>query len=123
MTQIVEVRPLPAETVVVNLPPGTVIRVVRDGQEPRDFLPDEEIDGVPPMRVIAEIPAPELNGFAFVGHMGLAGLRNGRHKRDRKTWHKAAGAVARGGVAYVRHEQVDWFGTTVWKAVSVRKDG
>lgn len=123
MTQIVEVRPRPAETVVANLPPGTTIRVVRDGQEPSDFLSDDEVDGVPPLPVVAEIPAPELNGFAIVRHMiGLRGLRNGRHKRDRSIWHKAAGAVSRGGVAYVLHQQVDWYGRPVWMAVSVRKE-
>lgn len=123
MTQIIEVRPLPAETVVASLPPGTTIRVIRDGQEPRDFLADDEVDGEAPWPVVAEIPAPELNGFAIIKHMvGLRGIRNGRHKRDRSIWHKAARAVSRGGVAYVLHEQVDWYGRPVWTAVSVRKD-
>jgi hypothetical protein len=120
---VVEVDPAPFETAVVNFPPRTIVRVVREGREPRDFG-DTFYDPGEPAQVpyIAEFPAPELGGAVIVRCGGLASLRNGRHSRDRAVWRGAVRLIRDGGVAYVLHEQRDWFGRQVWWAVSVRTE-
>lgn len=120
---VVEIRPAPRETAVVNLPPRTIVRLVREGRKPRDFG-DTFYDPEFPHQVpyVAEFPAPELGGAVIVRSGGLASIRNGRHSRDRAVWRAAVRLIRDGGVAYVAHEQRDWYGKPVWWAVSVRTE-
>lgn len=118
---VVEVHPAPLETAVVNLPPGTTVRLVRGSHEA--YFADVFQDPEDPLPVVAEFPSPEFGGAIVVRYAGgLAGIRNGRHARDRAVWHEAAKWVRDGGVAYVLHEQRDWYGKPVWWAVSVRAE-
>ena len=120
--QVVTVTPRPLEAVVVNADPGTTIRVDRDGQV-RDY-PQKQVPGVP-LPVVAIVWPPEFEGAAItVFGGGLAGVRNGHHKRDRPIWHQAARDVALRGVVYVAHEQRGWYGRPAWVATGLRfEDG
>jgi hypothetical protein len=122
----IEVRPDRTEVAVLNFPPGTVARVrTWDGKagkwEYREIA--ALITGSP---LVAAVPGDRDGlgwGARYVFYGGLAGIRNGHHRRDRAIWHEAAKAVRSGGVAYVRHEQQDYYGKTIWVAVSVRQEG
>jgi hypothetical protein len=109
---IAELRPEAAETAVFNLPPGTTVRLIRDG-EVHDYPPLDN-EG----RQIGCIPAAAFGGVRFFCQCII---RNGRHKRDRALWREADRAARQHGIAYVGHEQRDWYGRQVWVAVRVRR--
>ena len=127
LSWVVIVTPYWDEVAVINLPPGTTTRV-------RHWLPsgcwtfrDYGGNGHPDddFPHIATIPGDKDHigwGSSYCGYGSLAGIRNGRHKRDRAVWHEAAKAISKGGVAYVGHEQRDWHGRQVWVAVSMRME-
>ena len=124
----VRVTPERTEVAVVSFPGGAVVRV-------RQWLPKagfwafndygDEQDPDDDWPLIAAIPGDKDHlgwGARYCGYGSLAGIRNGHHARDRAVWHAAAKAISKGGVAYVRHEQRDWFGRQLWVAVSIRTE-
>jgi len=120
---VTEIRLQAGDAAVVNLPAGTTIRVIYpDGttREDRTLMTgDPECDSLP---VIARIWDRVFGGAWICTDLGLRGIRNGHHRRDRAVWHEAARVIRDGGVAYVEHEQRDWYGKPVWIAVRVREE-
>jgi hypothetical protein len=111
--QPVAIRIGPSDVAVVNLPPGTTIRAVRESGE-REY---RDTFGEAP--VVASLYGEAFGGAAICSG-GLRGIRNGHHRRDRALWHEAARQVRGGGVVYVEHERQDWYGRQVWVAVRLR---
>lgn len=112
----VEVRIAPSDVAAVWLPRGSVIRAVRDSGV-REY-PDTDLQGWVAARVYGEA----FGGAAICTYpfLGLRGIRNGNHKRDRAVWHEAARMIEGGGVAIVGHERQEIYGRQVWVACRVR---
>lgn len=121
-----EIRLQPGDAAVMNLPEGTVVHVVfpdgttRDYRGYADELPDDLDCG--PQPLVACVWDRAFGAACFCVYLGLHGIRNGHHRRDRAVWHEAARMIRNGGVAYVEHEQQDWYGKPVWVAVRIREE-
>jgi hypothetical protein len=117
---VMDVSPAPAEVAVVNLPPGTTARV-HHAHGVREY------QGVSPdmATVVVAVGDVGLLGWGAPGvvYLSLQQVRNGRHRLDRDVWHQAIRLIQRGGgVAYVQHEQRDYYGKPRWTAIGVRAE-
>lgn len=116
---LVELFPRPAEVAVARVPAGAKVVVHRDGYGEGSEYPPDSTDAdlwitVPGDRALLGW------GAAISAYYSAAGIRNGKHKRDRDVWHQAAALTQRGEIAYVGLERQMSFGSEVWAAVSVR---
>lgn len=115
---VAEVRVRDTDAVIVNLPAGTVLRVLRDGQDWTDLSRD------PDDPVIAVLYGSAFAGASVCWYGSLRGVRNDHHERDREIWHQAVRAVSGGGVVHVECERQDSCGRPAWpwQAVGVRTE-
>jgi hypothetical protein len=119
----VELFPRPEEVAVAHVPAGAKVLVHRDGYGKDGEYPADQF----PMSMDADlwvtVPGDRLLtgwGAAICAYYSPAGIRNGRHRRDRDIWLQAAALTERGGTAYVVLEKQWPYGQPVWAAVSVR---
>jgi hypothetical protein len=104
--------------VVANLPARAVLTVKYPDGTSRE-LTDDLVEG--PLVVVVPGDRDALGWGAYVVHYGATRqIRNGHNRFDRPVWHEAEKAVRHGGIAYVQHEQRDYYGRSRWFAVGVR---
>lgn len=108
------------EVLVANLPPGSVLTVTYPDDRVREFrasLPDE------PLIVAIPGDVDALGWGVYVArYAATRQIRNGHSRVDREVWHDAERAIRSGGIAYVRHEQREYYGKSRWTAVEVRQE-
>lgn len=115
---VVEAYPFATEVAIVALPAGAVARVHHPSgvREYEPQLGDEAF--------LVVIPGDRDAigwGWSQGWYETPRGLRRGHRPVNRDAWHAAARAIELGAeVVYVRYEQVDYYGKSLWTAVGIR---
>jgi hypothetical protein len=118
---VVGVWPKRTEVAVLNLPAGTTARVIRPWDDAAETV---KID-TPEQALTAALPGDrELLGWGcrIIYYFDYRVIAHGKHRRDRHIWQQAVKAIQRGGVAYLQHEQQDYYGKQVWVATGLRTE-